>query len=826
LILGAGASFRSGIPVAAEAVKQIVRAAYARHVRGLPERQCNLTTSDWLPYLRQQPWFLPDPTRLAENFPLAVEHLLHPKEFRHEVFMDMISRRTEVNKGYKHLANLMMRRLCWNVLTTNFDSLPLEALREKRAHFPEIVEVRTPDDLVRFSLNKRCQVIFLHGSVEHYRDQNLINETQRLDYRLVQRIRPLLNESPVIVIGYRGAEPSIMQHLLYEGADESHNYRHGLYWCTRNLHDIHPNVEKLQQKLGDNFRLLQIEGFDELLEALDRELECETWYSPAEGSTQSSIAASLTTPYDSRPLEGATLANLDHDLMLATFTDYCKRLSLAAANQNNLLPLMCEQGLLVMKDGTAMPTTACYLLFGIDVSERFPYAKIAFTRNGKKRKVFEGNLMSQFRNLLNYLNSEEINPLLRVKRNRKAESQPAYPERAIVEMIVNLLVHRDYEVQSYSTVEFEPGQFLRFSNPGGLMSEVLRQVCVGADGSFSPIRGLTVLRNPRLADIFYGIGSMDKAGSGLPDADRLMREFGGKAEFLVGTDNESLQIALFQAVQSSPETSRVATPLSVAEIFITNHLPFLVLPTRISVLPLRERPLHYMPLFEPEENPADCPVFIRHGGKLLTFADLSQFPRFAEKRGLIENLQRLDLAEFIANEDQRRLFVWLLAKHWEFFLRRFNECGIYVEFKRKRAYFRLMSGEGNTVTYDSAQRKNVKREVVKKRLRGERVEFENEGIAYSVVEFAGQWAVRIKPFYLFTRSDGCTPLPSFLQSRRSTSRIKFDRNKSVGDDLLFWARFLSEQRPAINLGGVGVTDLIASSEYCSVEAQRAEPEGT
>jgi len=212
LMLGAGASFRSGIPVAAEAVKQIARAAYARHVRGLPERQCNLTTSDWLPYLQQQPWFIGDPKRLAENFPLAVQHLLHSKEFRHEVFMEMISRRSQINKGYQHLANLMMRRLCWNVLTTNFDSLVVDAVREKQAHIPEIVEVKTPDDLVRFSLNKRCQVIYVHGSVEHYRDQNLIEETQRLDDKLVQRMRPLMNESPIIVIGSRGAASSIMQH--------------------------------------------------------------------------------------------------------------------------------------------------------------------------------------------------------------------------------------------------------------------------------------------------------------------------------------------------------------------------------------------------------------------------------------------------------------------------------------------------------------------------------------------------------------------------------------------------------------------------------------
>jgi len=274
LLLGAGASFRSGIPMAADSVKKIARAAYARHVRGLPERQCNLTTSDWLPYLQNHSWFIKEPKQMAENFPLAVEHLLHPKEFRREFFMEMISARVEINKGYLHLANLMQRRLCWNVLTTNFDSLIVEALRQKSPHIPEIVEInRTADDLVRFSLHNRCQVVYLHGSVEFYRDKNLVDETRKLDEKLVSRLRPLLSDSALVVIGYRGAETSVMEHLLQEGAEQSQNYRHGLYWCIRNPAELHPSVQRLSEKLGDNFKLVTIVGFDEVLESLDTELQ-------------------------------------------------------------------------------------------------------------------------------------------------------------------------------------------------------------------------------------------------------------------------------------------------------------------------------------------------------------------------------------------------------------------------------------------------------------------------------------------------------------------------------------------------------------------------
>jgi hypothetical protein len=79
---------------------------------------------------------------------------------------------------------------------------------------------RTADDLVGFSVYNRCQVVYLHGAVEYYRDKNLVQEVQRLDDQLVRRVRPVITDSPLIVIGYRGSEPSIMSHLL--GKDGLH----------------------------------------------------------------------------------------------------------------------------------------------------------------------------------------------------------------------------------------------------------------------------------------------------------------------------------------------------------------------------------------------------------------------------------------------------------------------------------------------------------------------------------------------------------------------------------------------------------------------------
>ena len=67
VLLGAGASFSSGVPLADESVKRIGRRYYAERISGnaLPEQ---VKTSEWLAWLAQQTWFIRDPARLSENF--------------------------------------------------------------------------------------------------------------------------------------------------------------------------------------------------------------------------------------------------------------------------------------------------------------------------------------------------------------------------------------------------------------------------------------------------------------------------------------------------------------------------------------------------------------------------------------------------------------------------------------------------------------------------------------------------------------------------------------------------------------------------------------
>lgn len=99
-LLGAGASFRSGVPTATDAVKQIARIVYAeRKLQGQrpPER---VRPTEWEPWLQEQLWFNRAATSLAENFPATVEHLLVPAELRKRVLLDIMNPRNGISSGY------------------------------------------------------------------------------------------------------------------------------------------------------------------------------------------------------------------------------------------------------------------------------------------------------------------------------------------------------------------------------------------------------------------------------------------------------------------------------------------------------------------------------------------------------------------------------------------------------------------------------------------------------------------------------------------------------------------------------------------------------
>jgi len=310
--------------------------------------------------------------------------------------------------------------------------------------------------------------------------------------------------------------------------------------------------------------------------------------------------------------------------------------------------------------------------------------------------------------------------------------------------------------------------------------------------------------------VFFGMRSMERAGSGLADVEDDMRRAGGDAEFGIDPKNQLFRAIIYQPLQAAPGVNDVARPVTPMGTYTMNFLPVSLLPERVSIA--RLRPGLVREVFHGDTS--RLPTFVWRGDELWSFGTTEALAAELGDRveGPIDELARNELE---ADDESRQMLSWLLRKHWESSLGHFQRDGLFIERKKHRAYFRKIDSRKTTIKYDSPKRRGILREVVKARADGKW--HENEGIGYEMLFADGQWAIQVKPFYMFTRKDGVTPLPGFERTRRSTSRIKFDRNRNVDDDLTFWARYLGQGKSVINLGGRGVENLILEATFFTVE---------
>jgi hypothetical protein len=151
VLLGAGASIKSGVPAADQLAQRAIRWAWCleheRHVHGLSYGRTGGRGSS-------KPWF-DEKADLGDLYPVIMERLLGVKDKRREFLQHMI-RPTEMapSKGYEALS-YPPEGLITTVLGTNFDQRLEEArTRLRRSH--ALTVMRTTDDLIRFSTALRA----------------------------------------------------------------------------------------------------------------------------------------------------------------------------------------------------------------------------------------------------------------------------------------------------------------------------------------------------------------------------------------------------------------------------------------------------------------------------------------------------------------------------------------------------------------------------------------------------------------------------------------------------------------------------------------------
>jgi hypothetical protein len=339
-----------------------------------------------------------------------------------------------------------------------------------------------------------------------------------------------------------------------------------------------------------------------------------------------------------------------------------------------------------------------------------------------------------------------VNPTLRVKIRDRHEERRAYHERALIELCVNLLVHRDYADIRPATIDAQTNQRIIFLNPGRLPDSVADEVKMDAHGQFDPVRELTSPRNRALCDVFFGMSVMERAGTGLSDVLSFAREGNGTAVFSVPPGSDNFRAEIYQP-RASGRSSFVARETRPIGTYIVNLMPFASLPTtvsRVTVSGTLEAISRTVPLNE-------IGTALVRGGELWSFAPPALLHAVLKPVMTEAAVRESSRDKVEAELDLARVLSWLLRKHFEGQLRRLHRRGLMIETDRRTAGLLLRRTRASAASLrPTPVRRGVEREVVKQRGDRPRAWFENEGIAYEIARLGPLWGVRVKPFYMFT----------------------------------------------------------------------------
>ena len=796
LLLGAGASLKSGIPLSGQVVEMAAKWAYCQG-QGFHLDDPSVRRSDWLKWLERHSWF-DGAQQIEDNYSAALENLLQPRENRKQFFLRLLDPNVPASPGYNHLLEALDTGRIHTVLTTNFDHvLPDLHVMRRRPHFLE--QIKTPADYVKFSTSPaHPQLVYLHGSVEHYTDKNLVDEVQKLDRGLITLLSPLLRDHPLIVIGYRGAEPSIMHHLLLDQCSATNDFRQGVYWCTLGESEdgLHPLAKQLSSRIGSNFQVVHINGFDEVMFSISEVCaSLPRLYSVPSAASSSVDQANL--PFDMRAVEGADLTELDWARVEVQMMAYCRRTKMttpATVTREWLVQRMLQLDLLKLVDGHHVPTNGGYLLFAQNPSSRIVGSYCELTVEGETRKL-DGNLWSQ-RERLDELFAE-MNQPFRLK-GAVSEIVYPYPVLALKELLVNALVHRSYDAGEPLKIELEQS-FIRMVNPGGLVPSVFQRVSTRLQEEIAlGVRGITGYRNAVVADVFYGAGAMDKEGSGLPDVHTEVLQNESTVFFgPIDETNTRYRALIYRRIEELDADTGTARPSISKSRYFSNWLEIVGIPEYVWKA---STPCEYKREIYDNAGGVDLPPFaFQREDCIYTFADLSSQDNPFESSIDPSTIESIRCSTLTEEPNGSRIFVQILNESLKAFL---EKRGLWVDNYKKRAYFpRPDEGESLVLTYRASVRqaaRTVTKPFVSKRT--ERLLYwEHEAVSYGFQQVGSEWALEILPTYVFTKDGRGTLLDSNKVGPLTTRKSARDFNMQVYNDLVFWTWVMADGKDSFDL---------------------------
>jgi len=226
-------------------------------------------------------------------------------------------------------------------------------------------------------------------------------------------------------------------------------------------------------------------------------------------------------PADHRPVPAATVDDLDLGFFRSSYLPVAYAPEVLEANQRSE-----HQQLVALRFLTgAVPTVGGVVVLGQDPLRFVPGAYVQFVAYGGAsvtdpvldQKVFAGRLDAVVRATLELV-SLAVPVALTRDDSATDVKRPRYPVSALREIIVNAVMHRDYEGGNAPVRVSVFSDRFEVSNPGGPFGAVRRETF--EEG------GVTAYRNPVVAEALKTLGFAQRFGFGIPYARQALADNG------------------------------------------------------------------------------------------------------------------------------------------------------------------------------------------------------------------------------------------------------------------------------------------------------------
>ena len=348
-----------------------------------------------------------------------------------------------------------------------------------------------------------------------------------------------------------------------------------------------------------------------------------------------------------------------------------------------------------------------------------------------------------------------------------------------IRIILTLKIQAAWTSQSYGTFCGHPGANGTTSVGEEFQDRVLKRD-VGTT--------FTAYRNPVVADVFWGIGYVDKAGSGLMDAVHSLKEMEADAKIRVPDSNEVFSVTISMPSIEIDDSTQTAIRKRPA-LYYSNLVEFYSVPSVVWAANSHITKPRDAALFSRGNT---LPAFSLRNSRLYSFANLSSNDCLLRSMIDPQTIEECHFDDVMSDSSTETLIPELLRKILEY---RMSSSGMRVDRRRSRAYYACYNSSARSISYQ-ATRQRTSRRVARWPERLGIGYCEHSAVNYRVVRIRDSWGLMLQPTYVIT-TDGKKRQIPFREHSRIVTRLMSDHyNPKVLADVRFWISQL-ETEPGI-----------------------------